>query len=145
MAEITVNEAPQEIARRKKRNLIVDILVRMFKTKPLGFFGLCIVLILCLTAIFANQLSPYGWNQIMLQYRLAPPQPGLILGADNVGRDVLSRIIYGARISITVMLIAQACTLVLKLLLAIPAGYWGGSTYDTILQRFIDAWSAIPS
>ena len=145
MAEITANEAPVVIARQKKRPLVLDIFIRMFKTKPLGFFGLCVVLLMIFAAIFAERIAPYGWNEIMLQHRLAPPGPGLLLGADNVGRDILTRVIYGARISLTVMLVAQGITLVLKLSLAIPAGYYGGSTYDTILQRFIDAWSAIPS
>ncbi|OGO22575.1 MAG: hypothetical protein A2Z28_04140 [Chloroflexi bacterium RBG_16_51_9] len=156
MAEITVNEAPVVIARQKKRPLVLDILIRMFKTKPLGFFGLVIVSIMILTAALVDltwlgipiekfRLTPYGWNEIMLQHRLAPPGAGLLLGADNVGRDLLTRVMYGARISLTVMVIAQGLTLVIKLLVAIPSGYWAGSTFDTILQRFIDAWSAIPN
>ncbi len=143
MAEITVNEAPNVIVRQKPRNFFVDLLVRLVKTKPLGFLGFIIVMLLFLTGIFANQLAPHGWNEIMLQYRLSPPTPELPLGADNVGRDLLSRIIYGARISMTVALGAQAINLVIKLALAVPSGYFGGK-YDLILQRFIDAWICIP-
>ena len=145
MAEITVNEAPSRaIVRQKSRPFLLDLLVRLIKTKPLGFLGLVIVTLLFLTGIFANQLAPYGWNEIMLQYRLSPPSSHLLLGADNVGRDMLSRIIYGARISMTVALGAQAINLVVKLGLAVPSGYFGGK-YDLILQRFIDAWICFPA
>ena len=145
MAEVTVDEAQSRaIVRQKPRPFIIDILVRLIKTKPLGFLGLIIVVLLFLTGIFANQLAPYGWNEIMLQYRLSPPSSHLLLGADNVGRDMLSRIIYGARISMTVALGAQALNLVVKLGLAVPSGYFGGK-YDLILQRFIDAWICLPA
>lgn len=145
MAEVTVNEAPQAIVRAKPRNFFVDIFVRLLKTKPLGFLGFVIIAVLFLTGIFANQLAPYGWNEIMLQYRLSPPIPGVLwLGADNVGRDLLSRIIFGARISMTVALGAQAINTVVKLVLAVPSGYFGGK-YDLILQRFIDAWICFPA
>ena len=145
MAEITVNEAPQAIVRQKPRNFFVDLFVRLVKTKPLGFLGFVIIAVLFLTGIFANQLAPYGWNEIMLQYRLSPPIPGVLwLGADNVGRDLLSRIIFGAQISMTVALGAQAINTVVKLFLAVPSGYFGGK-YDLILQRFIDAWICFPA
>src|SRR3990172_3023356 len=145
MAEITVNEAPQAIVRQKPRNFFVDLFVRLVKTKPLGFVGFVIIAVLFLTGIFANQLAPYGWNEIMLQYRLSPPIPGVLwLGADNVGRDLLSLIIFGARISMTVALGAQAINTVVKLFLAVPSGYFGGK-YDLILQRFIDAWICFPA
>ncbi|MBI2850986.1 MAG: ABC transporter permease [Chloroflexi bacterium] len=143
MAEITAEQA-KAIPIRKRRNFFVDLLVRLFKTKPLGAVGFVIVMLLFLVGIFANVLAPYGWNEIMLQHRLSPPIPGVLwLGADNVGRDLLSRIIYGARISMTVALGAQAINLVVKLLLAVPSGYFGGK-YDLILQRFIDAWLCFP-
>lgn len=143
MAEITVEQA-KAIPIRKRRNFLLDLVIRLFKTKPLGAFGFVIVMILFTVGILADVLAPYGWNEIMLQHRLSPPIPGVLwLGADNVGRDLLSRIIYGARISMTVALGAQAINLVVKLLLAVPSGYLGGK-YDLILQRFIDAWLCFP-
>ncbi|MFC2014466.1 ABC transporter permease [Chloroflexota bacterium] len=143
MAETPKEASSELVAPRKKRPYLIDLIVRLFKTKPLGFFGFCLVMILFLTGIFADVLAPYGWNEIMLQYRLDPPGPDLLLGADNVGRDLLSRIIFGARISMFVSLGAQLITLVVKLLLALPSGYFGGK-YDLILQRFIDAWICFP-
>jgi len=152
MAEITANELTREIVRPKHQNFLIELFVRLVKTKPLGFLGFIIITILFLTGIFADlawigrpdiSIAPYGWNEIMLQYRLNPPGPNLILGADNVGRDLFSRIIFGARISMMVALGAQAINLVVKLLLAVPSGYFGGK-YDLVLQRFIDAWICIP-
>jgi peptide/nickel transport system permease protein len=143
MAETPKESSSDVIIRRKKRPYLLDMLVRLFKTKPLGALGFVIVILLFLTGIFADFLSPFGWNEIMLQHRLAPPNPELLLGADNVGRDLLSRIIHGARISMTVALGAQTINLVVKLALAVPSGYFGGK-YDLILQRFIDAWICFP-
>jgi peptide/nickel transport system permease protein len=153
MAEITAEQA-KAIPVRKRRGLIADLIIRLFKTKPLGAAGFVVVMILFLTGIFADlawlghpeiSIAPYGWNEIMLQYRLSPPVPGLLwMGADNVGRDLLSRIIFGARISMMVAVGAQTINLVIKLLLAVPSAYIGGK-YDLILQRFIDAWLCFPA
>jgi peptide/nickel transport system permease protein len=143
MAEITAEQA-KAIPIRKRPNFFADLISRLFKTKPMGAAGFVIVMVLFFVGIFANVLAPYGWNEIMLQYRLSPPIPGVLwLGADNVGRDLLSRIIFGARISMTVALGAQAINLVVKLVLAVPSGYFGGK-YDLVLQRFIDAWLCFP-
>ncbi len=143
---------------RKRRSFLVDIFIRLFKTKPLGFIGFVIIVMLAFTAIFADLtwlgfpdtehggpgLSPYGWNELMLEERLSPPSTQFILGTDNLGRDILSRIVYGARISITVALCAQAISVLVKLFVAVPSGYFGG-TYDIILQRFVDAWICFPA
>jgi len=143
--------------RRKRRFFLIDLFIRLFKEKPLGFLGLVIIMLLVLTAIFADLtwlgfpppedggpgLASYGWNQIMLEQRLSPPSSQFLLGTDNLGRDMLSRIVYGARISITVALGAQAISAVVKLLVGVPSGYFGGK-YDIILQRFVDAWICFP-
>lgn len=143
MAEITVEQA-KAIPVRKKTPFFLDMIVRLFKTKPLGALGFVIIMVLWFVGIFADLLAPYGWNEIMLQHRLAPPGPGLLLGADNVGRDLLSRIIFGARISMTVSLAAQGITTVVKLIIAVPSGYYGGK-FDMIVQRFVDAFLCFPA
>jgi peptide/nickel transport system permease protein len=143
VASLTAEEQAK-IAIRKRPNYMVDLMARMFKTKPLGSVGFIIIVILWFTGIFAAQLAPYGWNEIMLQYRLAPPQPHLILGADNVGRDMLTRCIYGARISMTVSLFAQAISVVVNILVSVPSGYYGG-TYDIAMQRFVDTFLCFPA
>ncbi|HEY93809.1 MAG TPA: ABC transporter permease [Dehalococcoidia bacterium] len=145
------------IIRRKRRFILIDLVIRLFKEKPLGFVGFIIIILLALTAVFADLtwlgfpppeeggpgLASYGWNQIMLEDRLTPPSSQFLLGTDNLGRDILSRIVYGSRISIVVALGAQAISVIVKLLLAVPSGYFGGK-FDLILQRFIDAWMCFP-
>jgi peptide/nickel transport system permease protein len=149
--------SPEVIIRRKRHFILIDLVIRLFKEKPLGFVGFIIIILLALTAAFADLtwlgfpppeeggpgLASYGWNQIMLEDRLTPPSSEYLLGTDNLGRDMLSRIVYGSRISIVVALGAQAISVIVKLLLAVPSGYFGGK-FDLILQRFIDAWMCFP-
>ncbi len=86
----------------KKRSFAVDLLVRLVKEKPLGIAGGIIVLLLFFTGVFADLLAPFGFNQIDLASRLDAPSAQHTLGTDNLGRDLLSRIIFGARISMYV-------------------------------------------
>ena len=153
-----VENSSEVIIRRKRHFILIDLVIRLFKEKPLGFVGFIIIILLVLTAVFADLtwlgfpppeeggpgLASYGWNQIMLEDRLSPPSSKFLLGTDNLGRDMLSRIVYGSRISIAVALGAQAISVIVKLLLAVPSGYFGGK-FDLILQRFIDAWMCFPA
>jgi peptide/nickel transport system permease protein len=113
------------------------------KEKPLGTVGAIIVLALFIVGIFANFLAPYGYNEIIQVDTLASPSPAHILGADNVGRDVLSRVIFGARISMIVGVTATTLGILISILIAVPSGYVGGK-YDLIIQRFVDAWMSFP-
>jgi peptide/nickel transport system permease protein len=131
------------IAEPKKRSYFVDLLVRLIKEKPLGTLGLLIVVILLLTGIFANQLAPYAMNKIDLTATLASPYPAHLLGTDNLGRDVLSNIIYGARISMIIGITATLCTMIVSIFIGALSATIGG-TFDLILQRFVDAWMCIP-
>ena len=127
----------------KPRNLLVDIVVRLVKEKPLGTLGGIIVLILFFTGIFADWLAPYGLNEMVMVNRLAPPSTLNWLGADHLGRDLLSRIIYGARISMIVGVGGTVITVVVSILIGLISGFLGGLT-DTVIQRFVDAWMSIP-
>lgn len=127
----------------KRRPMLVELVVRLFKEKPLGTFGAVIVLLFLLTGIFANWLAPYGLNEMTVADRLAPPSLSHLLGTDNVGRDLLSRIIYGARISMFVGLGAAALDAFGAMLIGMVSGYMGGRT-DLIIQRFVDAWMCFP-
>ncbi len=134
----------QKFEEVKKRNFWLDVFKRLIREKPMGTVGGAIVLILFLSAVFANYLAPYGFNEIMLQYRLSPPSLKFILGTDHLGRDLLSRIIYGARISMYISLSVSALAIAVGALIGIPSGYWGGKA-DVIIQRFVDAWMAMPA
>lgn len=142
MAEVA---APVDAIKVKKKRfaLIRELLVRLVKEKPLGLVGGVIVLLLLFTGIFCDQLAPYGYNEFDLAYRLAPPSPEHVLGCDNLGRDLLSRIIYGARISMQVSLIASLMGVIGSAIIGITSGYIGGK-FDLILQRWVDAVQAFP-
>jgi len=127
----------------KRRPLLLDTLVRLVKEKPLGTVGGVIVLILLLTGILADVLAPYGFNEIILADRLDPPSGTHILGVDHLGRDMLSRIIYGARISMIVGLAASTIAVTVSTLIGIVSGFFGGWV-DMTIQRFVDAWMCFP-
>ena len=128
---------------RKRHSLIVDMCIRLVKEKPLGTIGGVIVLILLLVGILADVLAPYGFNDIILAHRLTAPGPGHILGADHLGRDLLSRIIYGARISMYVGLGGSILSAVTATLIGITSGFLGGKV-DLVVQRFVDAMMCFP-
>ena len=127
----------------KRRAFLVDLFFRLVKEKPMGTVGGIIILILFLVGIFANFLSPYGYNEIHLASRLLPPTSINLLGADNLGRDLLSRIIYGARISMFVGLGGATLDLLVATTIGIISGFFGGKV-DTTIQRFVDAFMCLP-
>ncbi len=127
----------------KPRHPLVVLLVRLVREKPLGLMGGVIVLLLLFTGIFANFLAPYDINEIHLRYRLKPPTTKFLLGTDNLGRDMLSRMIFGARISVLVGLSAATIDIVIATLIGLLSGFIGGKT-DMVIQRFVDAWMCFP-
>jgi peptide/nickel transport system permease protein len=128
---------------KKRHSLFVDLLIRLVKEKPLGTVGAVITLILLIVAIFANFIAPYGMNATNMGNILSPPSIHFWLGTDNLGRDLLSRVIFGARISVIVGLAATSLGTVLSTIIGVVSGYFGGVT-DLILQRFVDAVICIP-
>ncbi len=127
----------------KKRSPLVDFLSRLFREKPLGAAGAVIVVLLLFIGIFAEQLAPYDYAEVNIMDRLAPPSAKHWLGADQLGRDVLSRVIHGARISVIVGLVASLINLAVAMVLGITTGFFGGK-FDLIVMRIVDAWLAIP-
>ena len=128
---------------RKRRSRLVDFLSRLVREQPLGTVGGIIVLLLLFCGIFADMLAPYGMNEIHLIDRYAPPSWKYLLGADQLGRDLLSRLIYGARISVIIGLSATSINLMVALLIGATSGFFGGK-FDMVVQRFVDAWMAFP-
>jgi peptide/nickel transport system permease protein len=125
------------------RNALLDFFVRLVKEKPLGTVGGAIVLLLLITGIFADQLAPYGYNEAFLLDSLTPPSNKYWLGTDDLGRDLLSRVIYGARISMIVGVCCSVFSTVISALIGIVSGYLGGK-FDLGIQRIVDAWMAFP-
>lgn len=127
----------------KRRSFFADLVYRFVKEKPLGTIGAVIVLLLLFVGIFANFLAPYGFNDTFVGGKLEAPSSHFWMGTDNVGRDLLSRIIYGARVSMFVGLGASAIGVALNAIIGLISGFVGGKT-DLIIQRFVDAWVCFP-
>ena len=117
--------------------------VRFVRRQPLGTFGLLIVLMMVLAAIFADQIAPYAPEKQSLRHRLEGPSGEHWLGTDATGRDTFSRLIFGARISMTVGFGAVLISSVGAATLGIVSGYLGGWS-DKIIQRLVEAWQAMP-
>lgn len=116
---------------------------RFFRRKPLGAVSAVFVLIFLFSAVFAPMLSPYDPQERHPAGSLASPTAINLLGTDQLGRDVLSRIILGARISLTVGLAAVVLGVSIGTLAGLAAGYWGGRV-DLVLQRIVDTLMAFP-
>jgi peptide/nickel transport system permease protein len=136
-------EAFPVIEETKRRSFLADLLIRLVKEKPLGTVGGVIVLVLLIVGVFAGLIAPYGFNDIYVGPRLGAPSPEHLLGCDQLGRDLLSRIIYGARISLVVGLSVSAIAVVLSTAIGFVSGYFRGKI-DMVVQRFVDAWLSIP-
>ena len=117
--------------------------VRLWREKSLGAVSGIIILLVILVAIFADVLAPYGYIEIHLADRLTGSSAAYPLGTDHLGRDLFSRVIYGARLSMVVGLAATALNVVVALLIGGTSGFFGGKL-DLVVQRFVDAWMAIP-
>jgi peptide/nickel transport system permease protein len=124
--------------------LPVDLAIRLVKEKPLGTVGGVIVLVMFVTGVFADLIAPYGVNESHLADRLSSPSGQFILGTDNLGRDQLSRIIHGARISMIVGLGVSSLGVAISTLIGLVSGFAGGKV-DLVIQRFVDAWLCFPA
>ncbi len=140
MAQI---ELAPTIREERARSFWADLLIRLVREKPLGTVGGAIVLLLLLVGILANVLAPFGYNETYVGPRLAAPSPEHLLGCDQLGRDLLSRIIHGARVSMIVGLSVAGISVLISTFIGIICGYLGGKL-DIIAQRFVDAWMCIP-
>jgi peptide/nickel transport system permease protein len=118
--------------------------VDAFRRNRLAMAGLLFVLLLALLAIFAPLVSPYNPYIVDLDNQLLPPSLHHWLGTDNFGRDLLTRIIYGARISLVVGLVPSFISLVIGTVMGILSGYVGGRT-DFAVMRLADMMIAFPS
>lgn len=97
----------------------------IFKKNKLGVFCLVVVVLLVLVAIFAPLLAPYNPDVQELTNMLKPPSPEHLFGTDEYGRDILSRIIYGCRVSLSVGVVSQIIALVIGFFAGVCAGYFG--------------------
>jgi peptide/nickel transport system permease protein len=117
---------------------------RRLRRNWMAMFGLAIIVIIILTAIFADVIAPYDYRAQNLLLIAEPPSRDHLLGTDDLGRDILSRIIHGARVSLQVGFVAVSISLIVGGTLGALAGYYGGNL-DNVVMRFMDVLLAIPS
>ncbi|PKB63601.1 MAG: hypothetical protein BZY80_06550 [SAR202 cluster bacterium Io17-Chloro-G2] len=118
--------------------------VEFFKRKPLGAVGAVVAVILVFVAIFANMLANHDPYTIRVAEIFSGPTSDTWLGTDHLGRDVYSRIVYGARISLYVGIMSSFIGCTIGLVIGVASVHFGGLT-DLIVQRFIDGMMAFPS
>jgi peptide/nickel transport system permease protein len=121
----------------------LDVWIQMVRRKPLGTLGGLIVLVMLGAALFADSITVYGFAETSLRDRFATMSVAHWLGTDQLGRDVLTRLIYGARISLYVGFGAILIGCTLATAVGILSAYFGGQV-DLLLQRAVDAWMAFP-
>ena len=135
----------QRVTETKRHSFLVNFFIRLVKEKPLGTIGLVITLFLLFIGIFADFVAPYDMNESHgIENYLAAPSALFWFGTDNVGRDILTRVIYGARISVIVGLGVSAVATVISLIIGIASGYIGGKV-DLLVQRVVDTRMCMPS
>ncbi len=105
--------------------------------------GIAAVALLFIIAVFAPVIAPYDYREQNIPQRLRPPSPEHIMGTDDLGRDVFSRMVYGARISISVGIIAVFIAAIIGIFLGAVSGYYGGWV-DNLIMRVVDIFISIP-
>ena len=116
---------------------------RLWRDKPLGAAGAVVLLVFLVCGVLADSISPYGYNEIAPIDRLKPPSWQHWFGTDNLGRDMLSRCLYGARLSVIIGCSGALLATLVSVVLGIVSGYFGGKV-DMALQRVVDAWMSFP-
>ena len=116
---------------------------RFARRKPLGAFGGAVVVAMLVMAVFAERIAPYDYDQMIRGARMKAPSAAHWLGTDNLSRDMWSRVVYGARVSITVGFLTIGLAVLLATAIGVSSGYFGGA-YDLVVQRVVDAWLSFP-
>ena len=116
---------------------------RLIREKLLGAAGGLIFVIFLFCGIFADVLAPHGMNDTNLHMRLESPSLEAPLGTDHLGRDVLSRVLIGAQLSMIVGFLAAGLATVISIVIGLVSGYFGGKV-DMLIQRMVDAWMTFP-
>jgi ABC-type dipeptide/oligopeptide/nickel transport system permease subunit len=135
-----VASAPEEIG--EARPLRADVW-RRFKRNRLAMVGLGFLIFLGLVAVFAPLIAPYSITERASGQFRQPPSADHWFGTDAIGRDMFSRIVYGARVSLRIGFAATAISVIIGLLFGALSGFFGGVT-DTVITRVIDVFLAIP-
>ncbi len=142
-AELKVNLDKPIKKKKKKKSQWVDVWRRL-RVNKMAMLGLFILVVLILTAIFADVIAPEGYDNQVLKDRLLPPSLKYFFGTDNFGRSIFSRVVHGSRISLIIGFISVSIAAIIGGTIGAIAGYYSGKL-DNILMRLIDILLAIPS
>ena len=140
-----MDNAPRPVAsggELKRRSQAREVWRRLKRNK-LAMVGMVIVIVLVLLAVFADVIAPYSYSEQNIAERLQYPSLKHLLGTDNMGRDIFTRIIYGGRVSLLCSVLAIVLSLVVGGVFGCVAGFFGGRT-DAIIMRLMDILMAIP-
>jgi peptide/nickel transport system permease protein len=129
---------------KAKESLLYQVFWTRFRTNRFAITGGVVVILLFLIAFLAPYITPYGPNDLDLYHVLMPPSSSHWFGTDDLGRDVLTRVIFGARISLLVGFVAVGIYVVIGTILGLIAGYYSG-WIDSILMRFTDIMLCFPT
>lgn len=130
------------IQTERERSPLLDAFVELTRNR-LAVVGTGFLVVIVLAAVLADRTAPYGFAETHFQDNYASPGASYWLGADSLGRDVLSRTIYGARVSLAVALVAGLVSLLIGIVYGLVAGYAGGSV-DNVMMRIVDFVYGIP-
>ena len=122
----TSDRAPSAELERKRHSQIAEVLVRLWREKPLATVGGIIVLFMVLVGLSADLISPYPMDQMNLRKILQGPSLSHPFGTDEIGRDLLSRMIFGARISLMVGIVGSVYATIVSTAIGLLSGYFGG-------------------
>jgi peptide/nickel transport system permease protein len=142
MSTVSAEILPAEVAPTETVSR-VRALWAVMRRKPLGLASAGLLVLLVLTAVFADVIAPFDPIETHPEIRLSAPSWAHPFGTDDIGRDVLSRVIYGSRISLWVGLLAVGIGTLVGMIIGLACGYWEGRL-DIVLQRVMDAIQAIP-
>lgn len=114
------------------------------KESPGAMFGLCFILALFVLSFISPWICPYAYDELIMKERFALPSLNHLLGCDEVGRDILSRILYGAKFTLSIGILSTAFSAVFGIILGAISGYFGGKV-DTLIMRILDIFQAFPN
>ena len=142
-SETSTLGVPLELRPARQRSMLREVVGRLIREKPLGLFGAVLVLMFFVMAAASPIITPHGPNETGVGPRLGDPSFDNIMGTDNLRRDIFSRVVYGARVSVTIGLVATLLGTTISLTIGVLSGFFGGWV-DILAQRLVDAFIAFP-
>ena len=135
---------PETLPRPLRLPRALALILRFCRRKPLGAIGAVIVAGLIVMAAFADRIAPHPYDDSIRGARMKAPSAQFWMGTDNLGRDIWSRVVYGARISVTIGFATVTLATLLATVIGVSSAYLGGP-YDMVVQRVVDAWMSFPA